>query len=124
MATAGVTVQGARELRGAMRKAGLDMGEMKAVHARVGLLVAQSTTPPRRSGRLAASIRSTGQAGAAVVRAGGAKVPYAGVIEYGWPSRNISAQPYLRTAAHRTEPRWAPMYLAEVQAILDRIGGV
>ena len=118
-----VTVKGAKELRATMKQAGADMGEMKAAHARVAGIVAGAARPPRVSGRLAGSVRGAGQLRKAVVRAGGARVPYAGVIEYGWPARGIASDPFLRDAAHQTEPSWFDVYLSEVQAIVDRVHG-
>jgi len=58
------------------------------------------------------------------VRAGGAKVPYAGVQEYGWPRRNIAAQPYIVPAAHDTEPTWIAVYQARLDELLSKVKGV
>jgi hypothetical protein len=71
-----------------------------------------------------ASVRSSGTKTMALVRAGYASVPYAGVQEWGWPGRNIPAQPFIVPAAHETEPRWYEAYLSEVERILGRIRGV
>jgi phage gpG-like protein len=82
-----VRVEGLRELRNTLRrlgdtdipdaikKANKDAAEKVAADAR--------RRAPVRSGRLRDSIRSSGQALAAIVREGNAKVPYAGWIDYG-----------------------------------------
>ena len=118
-----VRVVNARELRAALKRAGDDLDEMKDSHARVSAFVADEAEAraPRRSGRLAASVRGSRQVRRARVSAGGAAVPWAGPIHWGWPDRNIEAQPFIADAAHDTEPRWLPTYLEEVEAIVDRV---
>jgi hypothetical protein len=48
---------------------------------------------------------------------GGARVPYAGVIEYGNPHRNIPASNYLNDARERERSR----ILSTFEAGIDRI---
>jgi hypothetical protein len=55
---------------------------------------------PRLTGALASSVQGNPSAEKAQILAGGVGVPYAGVQEYGWPEKNINAQPYLRPAVH------------------------
>ena len=55
---------------------------------------------------------------------GRASVPYAGAIHWGWPARNIRAQPFLTNAAASTEPTWVAQYLADIQKIVDQVRGV
>lgn len=106
-----------------MKKAGDNLDEMKEAHAKVSGVVKSATRPPTDSGSLASSVRPGATKTSAVIRAGGSRVPYAGVQEWGWPGHNIPAQPYLTTAAQQTEPVWTGIYQAEVQKILDRIRG-
>jgi hypothetical protein len=40
----------------------------------------------------------------AVVRAGGARVPYAGVIHFGWPAHRIAPNPFLAESLQRKRP--------------------
>lgn len=60
---------------------------------------------PKRSGKLAGTLRTAGLASGGRVRAGLGRVPYAGPIHFGWPSRNIRPQPFLFDAldARRTQ---------------------
>ena len=73
---------------------------VKELNAELAEDVAQTARQkvPRRSGALAGSIRSSGQARTGVVRAGSRGVPYAGPIHFGWAKRNIRPQPFLYNA--------------------------
>jgi hypothetical protein len=123
--TPGIRVDGARQLRRSMRRAGLDLEDLKATHARIAGMVATTgkSYAPRRSGRLAASIRPSGTKTAAIVRAGYARVPYAHPIHWGWPRRGIRANPWLSRAAQSSEPAWLAIYTREVDRILGTIEG-
>src|SRR5699024_3301456 len=74
--------------------------DLKALMGAIGELVADAARPrvPVRTGALARSVRAGKAKTRAVVRAGSKKVPYAGVIQYGWPGHNIEAQPFLTDA--------------------------
>jgi hypothetical protein len=125
MARALVRVEGGRQLRATMKAAGDDLADLKAVNAAAAATVAAVARPraPVRSGRLASTVRPSGTKTAAIVRAGRAAVPYAGVIEFGWPGHNIEAQPFIVSAAQDTEPEWTAAYTAAVDRILSRIRG-
>lgn len=118
-----VRVEGGRQLRAALREAAGDLGDLRHANTQAAALVARAgaADAPRRSGLLAASVRPGASQSAAIVRAGSARVPYAGVIHYGWPARHIRAQPWLREDAERTQPTWLALYHRAIQAILDRI---
>lgn len=125
MARPMIRVDGARELRATMKAAGVDLGDLRAVNARTAQKVSAVAAPrvPRLTGRLSGTVRPGGTRTMAVVRAGGAAVPYAGVIEFGWPAHNIEAQPSITTAAADTEPEWLGYYQTEIGRIIDRIRG-
>lgn len=74
--------------------------ELKDLHAAGAKVVEQDAVGrvPVRSGKLKASVRSTGTQRSGVVRAGFASVPYAGPIHFGWRKQNISPQPFLYDA--------------------------
>ena len=120
-----VRVIGGRQLRRTLRQAGIDLRELKAINAQAAGVVAQAGrgSAPSRSGRLAASIRPGATQKAGVVRAGRASLPYAGVIHWGWPKRNITAQPFLTDAAAATEGRWSDLYWRELQRVIDSVEG-
>jgi hypothetical protein len=125
MADTTVRVKGARELRATLKRAGADMQDFTAVNAAVGAIVAAEahTWAPRSRGALAGSIRASKAKTKATVRAGGARVRYAGVQEFGWPSRHIRPHPYLTTAAAFTEPRWTALYFTRLEQIIGKVRG-
>ncbi len=121
-----VKVDGAAQLRRTLRRAGDDLGDLADLHAQVGGIVAaeaHSWSPRGKTGALDSSIRVGRLKTGAVVRAGFARVPYAGVQEWGWPARNIAPHPYLTTAAKATEPSWTDVYARGVEKIVDKIKG-
>jgi hypothetical protein len=120
-----VQVEGARELRTTLRKAGVDLEDMKDANAAVAAQVAAaaSARAPHKSGALASSVRGNRAAGAAVIKIGRASVPYAGVIHWGWPARNIRPQPFAVDAAHDTEPAWTETYFRAIEQILSNVRG-
>lgn len=122
----GIKVEGLNELIRSMRKAGLDLTELKDAHHRAGEIVANyaETIAPRRSGRLAGTIRAAKQVRRARVQVGRASVPYAGPIHWGWPARHIAANPFLSEAAQRSEPVWRPVYQHAIEDALAKIKGV
>ena len=125
MAGPQVRVEGAARLRSTLKAAVGNLDDLKDANARVAAMVAQwaAVTAPRRTGQLGGSVRGTRQAARAVINAGSAAVPYAGVINYGFPARNIAAQPWMNQAAVDTQPSWLPIYTDDVQKILDTVKG-
>lgn len=123
---AGIRVEGARELRATLKRAGDDLQDLKDAHRDAAQIVtaASRVKAPKRTGRLAASVRGSGAAATATIRAGRSSVPYAGPIHWGWPARNIKAQPFITEAAQATEPIWTREYEAAVNKVLHRIKGI
>lgn len=78
---------------------------------------------PKLTGALAGTVRPSGTKTRAVVRAGFARVPYAGPIHWGWPARGIAAQPFLSDAATSTEPAWQNIYLDAINKTIDKVEG-
>lgn len=120
-----IEVEGAKRLRRTLREAGDDLEDLKTAHAAAAKIAAEAAAAlaPRRSGALAASVRSSGQKTAGVIRAGKKRIPYAGVIHWGWPRRGIPARPFLTEGAQRTEPLWIPIYEKAIEHALDQIKG-
>ncbi len=100
-----------------MSKAGADAEDMKSLMHTIGEVVLGAAKPPEASGKLAGTLRAGRGKTKAVVRAGGARAPYAGVIYYGWPAHHIAAQPFLSTAIQQTRPQ----ILSELQ---DGLGDI
>lgn len=95
---AGVRIEGLNKTIRALSKAGADAQDMKDLMHDIGMLVVSAARPPAVSGTLAGTIRAGRGKTKAVVRMGGARAPYAGVIEYGFPARNISSAGTLEDA--------------------------
>lgn len=115
-----VTVDGADRLEATMGQAADELARMTDAHRRVASLIARAAHPPRRTGRLAASIRPAPTAAAALVEA---TAPYAAAVEGGVPARGIPAQPFLRRAVQSTQSTWLEIYARDVQGILDDVKG-
>jgi hypothetical protein len=117
------TVEGAKELRRALKRAGVDVQQLKDTHAEVAELVKARALQrvPVRSGALRESLRSSGTVSGAIVRAGGRRVPYASPIHWGWKKRNIEANPFIYGAADDTQANWEHAYLMGIQAIIRAI---
>jgi hypothetical protein len=98
---------------------------MKDANAAVSAMVAEAAAnrAPRRSGRLAGSVRGNRAVGRAQVLAGKAAVPYAGPIHWGWNAHNIEPQPFMSIAATDLEPAWVALYTSEVNKIIDTVKG-
>ena len=116
-------VQGLRELVRALKAAGEDVTELKALNGKAAAIVQDAAAPrtPRRSGKLAASVRTGASNRGGRVMAGKASVPYAGPIHWGWARRNIKAQPWLADAASASEDRWTDVYTEGMDELLDKI---
>lgn len=118
-----VRVEGVRQLRTALRRADGDLSDFRQANAEAAAIAssASGTRVPRRTGRLAASIRPGATQTQAIVRAGGSSVPYAQVIHWGWPARHIRPQPFITDGAQASEPAWFPAYVKALDRILARI---
>lgn len=104
---AGFQVQGLAQVVRALQQMGVDVDDLKAAFSRIAADAAQmaSSLAPRRSGRLAGDIRGNRAKSKAVVTAGRASVPYAGPINYGWPTRNIAASGFMQRTDQTMQPR-------------------
>lgn len=117
-------VEGARELRKALKRVEGGVADLKAVHAEAAKIVETDAKRivPKRTGRLEGSIRSSGQASQGVVRAGRASLPYAGVIHFGWPAHNISPQPFLYDAVDARHDEVIDTYRDRVNQLIKQHG--
>ncbi len=121
-------VEGARQLRATLRRAGDDLSDLRDANRQASEIVAPvaKSRVPHRSGRLAESIRPGATKTAAIVRAGNNRktgVPYANPIHWGWFKRGIKPNPFLSLAAQESENRWRLPYEKALQAALDKIKG-
>lgn len=96
-ARSGPTVDGAPQLQRAFRRMADSLDDIASTHdaAAQPILASARTAVPIQTGALLDTIRIESEPGGSAVVAGSDRVRYAGVINYGWPDRNIEAQPYL-----------------------------
>lgn len=73
---------------------------------------------PRKSGRLAGTVRSSGTARTGIVRAGRAGVPWTGPIHFGWAARNIEPDKFLYRAFDAREDEITNRYLEALEQIV------
>lgn len=98
-----VSIEGINEVRATLDKLGKDLESNLELNKELSSTLSQkaSAMAPRLTGELASSVVGNPSAEKAQIVAGSGAVPYAGVQEYGWPDRNIKAQPYLNPAVHK-----------------------
>lgn len=138
MARFGVQVRGGRRLRSTMKKAGMDVKQLTTINKEAATIVAGAAKvrapigkPSRKRGRgrpkaggaLKNSIRPGATTRAAVVRAGGARVPYANPQHWGWPQRHIKAKYFMSSAAKQTEPIWVKQYERKMKRVIKQVKG-
>jgi hypothetical protein len=118
-------VEGARELETSARAAAADLADMAREHQQASDYVAQIARgmAPAVTGRLAGSVRAAAASTGATITAGGPGVPYAGPIHWGWPARNISAQPFLVDALAAAETSVVGIYSDGVERTVATIHG-
>lgn len=120
----GFKVTGLKEVVAGLRDAGAEMADLKAAFSAIARrgadLAAQAA--PRRSGRLAASIRGNRAVSKAVVVAGRATVPYAGAINYGWAKRNIEPALFMQKADQRLRPYAVQQLEDEINQVIGKRG--
>jgi len=128
MARAGhtvVTVEGGRELRRRLRRVEGGLTELKEEHKWIGSYVLARSRPGvrRRTGRMAATGRSSGTNTFSVVRYGNARTIYAAVQHYGWPAHHISPSLWVINAAQRSEAVWVAHYDQAITRLVERTPG-
>lgn len=118
-----IKVEGLKELQREIRR--IEDTELKKKLRESNKAAAQlvadeaQSTVPRRSGRLAKTIKAKGGQRDGTVKAGtGARVPYAAPIHFGWRARNISPQPFLYEAQDKRRNE----VIAYYEKALDDLG--
>lgn len=84
--------------------------------------IAAAASPPRKSGRLAASIQVTG-AGPTEATVGSGLI-YAPVIEYGWRAHGIEGRHFLASAADGQTTAVVDGYYRAVDGALAHVKGI
>ena len=97
-----VEVKGLKETQAMLDKINSNLTDLTDLNKELGSELSKkaSAKAPKLTGALSASIGFTATQDKAQIYAGSETVVYAGVQEYGWPEKNIKAQPYLRPAVY------------------------
>jgi len=119
-----VQVEGATEFRRALKVMGADLKEFTKINKAAAEIVARRArqNAPRKSGKLAGAIKAGARQTRGFVSAGKKAVPYAGPIHYGWPTRNIEAQPFLLDAVDDTRDEVVDQYERMIADMVVRVG--
>jgi hypothetical protein len=123
-AAGGVRVEGLAKNIRALKGMGIEVEDLKNAFA----TIAQEATAkvvqfvPKRTGRLAASVRGNRAQSKAVVRAGKAAVPYAGPINYGWGKRNIAPALFMQKGDVEYRPMAVQRLEQEIEKAIVRKG--
>ena len=122
--SSGVQITGLREIVRDLQKLGVSVEDLKAAFGAISDQVVTEATRivPTESGRLSGSIRPAKTKNKAVVRAGSAGVPYAGVINYGWPSRGIAPTEFLTDPANNNTDEYARQIDENLRDLIRRYG--
>lgn len=122
MAGDAVRVDGLRKFTTALNNIGVELDDLKNVMGDVGEVVASAARPLTRpkSGQLAGTIRPSRTKNKAVVRAGTARAPYAGVIHFGWAARNIRPNPYLYIALDKRRDEVLQRFDQEIASLVTK----
>lgn len=118
----GFEVEGLSEVTRALQQTGLEVDDLKGAFSKVaseGARIAAGFAP-KVSGRLAGAIRGNRAKSSAVITAGRASVPYAGPINYGWPSRNIAPSGFMQKTDAVMQPRALQLLEDEINAVIKR----
>lgn len=118
----GFQVDGLSSVVRGLQAIGAEVEDLKDAFAKIADEGAQiaAAEAPKRTGRLAGDVRGNRAKSKAVVTAGRGSLPYAGVINYGWPKRNIAAAGYLQRADERMQPIALRRLEAEIDQAINR----
>lgn len=102
MAEVNISIQGIKEVTDSLNRMARDLESNIELNKELSTTLSQkaSALAPKLTGALASSVVGNPSAEKAQIMAGSAAVPYAGVIEYGWPAKNKEARPYLTPAVN------------------------
>lgn len=117
-----VKVDGIPELKRALRRTKEGARDLSRAHKRIAarFVDAVAGRTRRRSGRLAGAWRPKGTARAASIVN---RLPYAGVQEFGWPSRRIPATEAVAGVIVAQRDEIIAAYETEIRELVKRNGG-
>lgn len=120
--SAGVRVENLRAVIRSLERFGVEAADLKAAFNRIGSMVARSiiSYTPTLTGALAASVRASKTKNKAVVRAGSARVVYAGVQNFGG-YHNITGHHFMEKGVQEKQHDAVDMMNDELNALIRRL---
>jgi hypothetical protein len=117
-----IEVEGADELRRALKEAGDQSKDLNKANKAAGevVVVEARTIVPVLSGALSRSIKASAGKTKASVKAGGS-LAYGAVIHFGWPAHGIEPQPFLYDALDARRGEVVKVYEERMAEIVARI---
>lgn len=126
MAASGIhgKVEGLNKTITALQRLGVEVNDLKGTMSEIAAEGARlaSGFAPKRSGRLAATVRGNKAKAKAIVIAGRARVPYAGAINYGWPRRGIKPALFMQKADAALAPKAVEMLETGLDRAIQKVG--
>lgn len=121
---AGVQVEGLNQVVRGLVELGLDAEDLKGAFGPIAAEGAELAAgfAPKRTGRLAGTVRGNRAKNKAVVTAGRGRVKYAGPINYGWRRRNIDPARFMQRADEAMRPIALEKLEDEINRAIERRG--
>lgn len=118
----GVAIEGLRQTVRSLERFGVEVSDLKAAFKRIGSLVQRDAQAraPKKTGRLAASIRPSNTKNKSILRAGSARVVYAGVQHYGGYN-NIKPHPFLSDAVDANRQKVQEELDKELRSLISKL---
>jgi hypothetical protein len=120
-----IRVSGLNRAIRALKDVGVPASEIAAAGKDAAELVAGEARSlvPVQTGALKGSIRTATQQRKAIVRAGGARVPYANPIHWGWFRRGIKPNQFFSRAINPQIDKIYKSYFDSLQRLIDKYKG-
>jgi hypothetical protein len=120
-----IRVSGLNQAIRALKDIGVPASEIAAAGKDAAEIVAGEARSlvPVQTGKLRGSIRTATQQRKAIVRAGGARVPYANPIHWGWFRRGIKPNQFFSRAINPNIDKIYKQYFDNLQRLIDKYKG-
>lgn len=120
-----IRVSGLNRAIRALKDVGVPASEIAAAGKDAAEIVAGEARSlvPVKTGKLRGSIRTATQQRKAIVRAGGARVPYANPIHWGWFRRGIKPNQFFSRAINPNIDKIYKQYFDNLQRLIDKYKG-
>jgi hypothetical protein len=116
------TITGADTVASTLRLAGRNLRDLSGANQDAAQIFAGLARA--RAPRVTGALANATQAVATKTTAGVENVlPYFGPIHYGWPYRNIEAQPFVDDAVEESRAQWFAVYEHAAQEAADSVRG-